>query len=103
MAERAKEYEPDPIDKDEILPVRVGYIVEKVRFGYINGAEEQERIDTIEMAKLNEEWKQNLAIQRAMLIDKALAVLVDSGVFGHMDSYGAKAFRKAMEDSYETK
>ena len=98
LAERAKEYEPDPIDEAEILPVRVGYMVDKVRFGYINGAKEQERIDTIEMAKLNEELKLNLAIQRAMLIDKAVAVLVDSGVFGNMDSYGAKAFRKSMEE-----
>lgn len=99
LAERAKEYEPGPIDEDEILPARVvGYIVEKARIGYINGAEEQERIDTIEMAKLDEEWKQNLAVQRAMLIDKAVGVLVDSGVFGCKDSYGAKAFRKAMEE-----
>lgn len=30
--------------------------------------------------------------------DKAVAVLVDSGVFGHKDSCGAKAFRKAMEE-----
>ena len=34
---------------------------------------------------------------RRELIDKAVAVLVDSGVFGLKDSYGAKAFRKAME------
>lgn len=38
LAERAKEYEPDPIDEAEILPVRVGYLVDKVRLGYINGA-----------------------------------------------------------------
>ena len=98
LAERAKEYEMDPIDEDEILPVRVGHIVNRVRLGYIDSAAEQERIDTIEMAKLNEEWKQNLAVQRAMLIDKAVGVLVDSGVFGCKDSYGAKAFRKAMEE-----
>ena len=35
---------------------------------------------------------------RRELIDKAVAVLVDSGVFGLKDSYGAKAFRKAMEE-----
>ena len=34
---------------------------------------------------------------RRELIDKAVAILVDSGVFGLKDSYGAKAFRKAME------
>lgn len=28
---------------------------------------------------------------------KAVAVLVDSGVFGHKESYGAKAFKQAME------
>ena len=66
--------------------------------GFVQGAEDQIKINENEMAKLNEEWKQNLAIQRAMLIDKAVAVLVDSGVFGNMDSYGAKAFRKAMEE-----
>lgn len=97
LEERAKEYEPDPIDEDEILPVRVGYIVKKARFGYINGAEDQMKIDANEMSKLNEEWKQNLATQRAMLIDKAVAVLVDIGVFGHKDSCGAKAFRQAIE------
>lgn len=66
--------------------------------GFVQGAEDQIKINENEMAKLNEEWKQNLAIQRAMLIDKAVAVLVDSGVFGNMDSYGAKAFRKAMKE-----
>lgn len=66
--------------------------------GFVQGAEDQIKINENEMAKLNEEWKQNLAIQRAMLIDKAVAVLVESGVFGNMDSYGAKAFRKAMEE-----
>ena len=65
--------------------------------GFKAGAEDQMKIDTKGMAKLNEEWKQNLAIQKAMLIDKAVAVLVDSGVFGHKDSYGAKAFKQAME------
>nr|DAM90113.1 MAG TPA: hypothetical protein [Bacteriophage sp.] len=98
LAERAKEYEPDPIDEAEILPVRVGFMVDKVRLGYINGAKEQEIIDTNEMAKLNEEWKLNLEVQRAMLIDKAVAVLVDSGIFGHNNSYGAKAFRKSMKE-----
>lgn len=98
LAERAKEYEPDPIDANEIVPVRFGYIVTRVRQGYFQGAEDQQKIDADEMARLNEEWKQNLAVQRAMLIDKAVSVLVDSGVFGHRDSYGAKAFRKAMEE-----
>lgn len=45
LAERAKEYEQDPIDEAEILPVRVGYMVDKVRLGYINGAKEQQAID----------------------------------------------------------
>lgn len=45
LAERAKEYEPDPIDEAEILPVRVGYMVDKVRLGYSNGAKEQQAID----------------------------------------------------------
>lgn len=66
--------------------------------GFVQGAEDQIKINENEMAKLNEEWKQNLAIQRAMLIDKAVAVLVDSGVFGDMDSCGAKAFREAMKE-----
>ena len=66
--------------------------------GFIQGAEDQMKIDAKEMAKLNEEWKQELAIRRAMLIDKAVDVLVCSGVFGHKDSCGAKAFRKAMEE-----
>lgn len=40
--------------------------------GFIQGAEDQMKIDAAEMAKLNDEWEQNLAIQRAMLIDKAV-------------------------------
>lgn len=98
LAERAKGYEPEPIDEDEIVPARTGHIVTRVRLGYIRGAEDQMRIDAEEMARLNEKWKQNLAIQRAMLIDKAVEVLVDSGLFGRKDSYGAKSFRKAMEE-----
>lgn len=98
LAERAKGYEPDPCDGDEIIPARIGHIVTRVRLGYIQGAEDQMRIDATEMARLNEEWKQNLAIQRAMLIDKAVEVLVDSGFFGCKDSYGAKSFKKAMEE-----
>ena len=35
---------------------------------------------------------------RRELIDKVVVVLVDSGVFGHKDSYGAKAFKQAMEE-----
>lgn len=31
-------------------------------------------------------------------VDKAVDVLVGSGVFGHKDRCGAKAFRKAMEE-----
>lgn len=56
------------------------------------------KIDADEMAKINEEWKQNLAIQRAMLIDKAVAFLVDNRFFEHKASRCAKAFRKAMEE-----
>lgn len=66
--------------------------------GFVQGAEDQMKIDANEMAKLNEEWKQNLAIQRAMLIDKAVAFLVDRGFFVNKDSYGATAFRKEMEE-----
>lgn len=65
--------------------------------GFVQGAEDQMKIDAKEMSKLNDEWKQNLAIQRAMLIDQAVAVLVDSGIFGHKDSCGAKAFKQSME------
>lgn len=65
--------------------------------GFVQGAEDQMKIDANEMAKLNEEWKQNLATQRAMLIDKAVAFLVDNRFFDHKDSRCAKAFRKTME------
>lgn len=48
---------------------------EKKRNFYIEIATEQRQIDeaecTEEMRKLNEEWKENLDIQRKMLIDKA--------------------------------
>lgn len=48
---------------------------------------------TEEMRKLNEEWKENLVIQRKMLIDKA-AKWVDENV----GTLTAIALRKAMEE-----
>lgn len=62
---------------------------------YIFGAVEQQAIDaeiyTEEMRKLNEEWKENLEIQRKMLIDNAVK-WVDENV----GTLTAIALRKAM-------
>lgn len=63
---------------------------------------EQLKMHLDEMRKLNEEWKDNLAIQRAMLIDKACKVIDDlmmayiSGNLSH-DEVMYKC-RKAMEE-----
>lgn len=95
IEERAKDFAGynNPSSQDIVTTARM---IGKYE-GFKAGAEDQVKIDANEMSKLNEEWKQNLATQRAMLIDKAVAVLVDSGVFEHKDSCGAKAFRQAME------
>lgn len=45
IAERAKEYAPDPFDPDYILPAREGFIVKQQRNAYITGATEQKAID----------------------------------------------------------
>lgn len=45
IAERAKEYAPDPFDPDYILPAREGFIVKQQRNAYIIGATEQKAID----------------------------------------------------------
>ena len=93
------------------------------RYAYIAGATEQKAIDEavrlkkcddMTEAEYNREtsfvdwylkngkgtptYSDAIEWARRELIDKAVAVLVDSGVFGLKDSYGAKAFRKAMEE-----
>ena len=45
IKERAKEYAPDPVDPDCILPAREEYIVSQQRIAYIAGAMEQRDID----------------------------------------------------------
>ena len=45
IKERAKEYAPDPVDPDCILPAREEYIVNQQRIAYIAGAMEQRDID----------------------------------------------------------
>ena len=45
IKERAKEYAPDPVDPDCILPAREEYIVNQQRIAYIAGAREQRDID----------------------------------------------------------
>lgn len=79
---------------------------------YHDGATEQRVIDeqiyTEEMRKLNEEWLENLKIQREMLIDKACEWLINTYLGDYVtDEYGngnignnaklAEDFRKAME------
>ena len=45
IKDRAKEYAPDPVDPDCILPVREEHIVNQQRNAYIAGATEQRDID----------------------------------------------------------
>lgn len=45
IEERAKEYAPDPVDPDCILPAREEYIINQQRNAYIAGATEQKAID----------------------------------------------------------
>lgn len=95
ISERASDYAEKCFPSDDIH----NFGKHDVAFhSYSAGAGDQMKIDANEMAKLNEEWKQNLAIQRAMLIDKAVAFLVHNRFFEHKASRCAKAFRKAMED-----
>ena len=111
IEERAKEYAPDP------------FLAALERKAYIAGATEQKAIDEeVRLKKCDDmteaEYEREVAFAewynkngkgtptysdaiewvRRKLIDKAVAVLVDSGVFGHKDSYGAKAFKQAMEE-----
>ena len=111
IEERAKEYSKGQWDEPTALKA------------YIDGAKEQKAIDEeVRLKKSDDmteaEYDREVAFAewyhkngkgtptysdaiewaRRELIDKAVAVLVDSGVFGHKDSYGAKAFKQAMEE-----
>ena len=48
IEERAREYAPDPVDPDCILPAREEYIVNQQRNAYIAGAIDQKVIDDAE-------------------------------------------------------
>ena len=117
IEERADAYVGHPEEVDE-------FTLETIkRDAYIRGAKEQQAIDEeVRLKKCDDmteaEYNREIAFvdwylkngkgtptysdaiewARRELIDKAVAVLVDSGVFGLKDSYGAKAFRKAMEE-----
>lgn len=80
-------------------------------YSYCIGATEQKAIDdaehTEEMRKLNEEWKENLEIQRKMLIERAYEWFqYNAWSFGNYaqgdSSYewemAFECFRKAMEE-----
>lgn len=116
IEERADAYVGHPEEIDEFTSATIK------RDAYIRGAKEQKAIDDeVRLKKCDDmteaEYKRETAFvdwylkngkgtptysdaiewARRELIDKAVAVLVDSGVFGLKDSYGAKAFRKAIE------
>lgn len=117
IEERADAYVGHPEEIDEFSSETIK------RDAYIHGAKEQKAIDEEVRLKKSDsmtqaEYEREVAFAnwylkngkgtptysdaiewaRRELIDKAVAVLVDSGVFGLKDSYGAKAFRKAMEE-----
>ena len=117
IEERADAYVGHPEEIDEFTSETIK------RDAYIRGAKEQKAIDEeVRLKKCDDmteaEYNRETAFvdwylkngkgtptysdaiewARRELIDKAVTVLVDSGVFGLKDSYGAKAFRKAMEE-----
>ena len=116
IEERADAYVGHPEEIDEFTSETIK------RKAYIAGAKEQKAInEEVRLKKCDEmtqaEYDREVAFAdwyhkngngtptfsdaiewaRQELIDKAVAVLVDSGVFGHKDSYGAKAFKQAIE------
>lgn len=54
IEERAKEYAPDSLDPDYILPAREGYIVKQQQQAYIAGAKDQQYIDKLFIEQLIE-------------------------------------------------
>ena len=122
IEERAKEYASKKGDIS-LSPVYNEALASIYEEAYIAGAKEQKAIDEEVRLKKSDsmtkaEYEREVAFAdwyhkngkgsptfsdaiewaRRKLIDKAVAVLVDSGVFGHKDSYGAKAFKQAMEE-----
>ena len=122
IEERAKEYahKKGDISLSNVYNDALANLYEE---GYIEGSTEQKAIDEeVRLKKSDDmtedEYEREVAFAewynkngkgtptysdaiewaRRELIDKAVAVLVDSGVFGHKDSYGAKAFKQAMEE-----
>lgn len=75
IEERAKDYAPDALDADVILPAREGYIVKVQRDAYKQGATEQRKID----------------------IDKAICWLMEFED-GYIQEWQIDDFRKAMEE-----
>ena len=70
IKERAKEYAPDPVDPDCILPAREEYIVNQQRIAYIAGAMEQRDID---VARIREFLSREAAYNGSMTcIDELL-------------------------------
>ena len=78
IKERAKEYAPDPVDPDCILPAREEYIVNQQRIAYIAGATKQKAIDIDNAC----EWLKNNLREYGIIL------------FGYWES----DFRKAMEE-----
>ena len=54
IEERAKEYAPDSLDPDYILPAREEYIVKQQQQAYIAGAKDQQYIDKLFIEQLIE-------------------------------------------------
>lgn len=86
IEKRAKEYAPDPLDPDYILPAREEYIVKQQRQAYIAGATEQKAIDIEKTC----EWLDNYLMEIGYPDDWCR----DSEV----QESGEKRFRKFMEE-----
>lgn len=56
IEKRAKDYAPDVVDADFILPVREGYIINAQRVAYISGATDQRQIDVYKACEWLDEF-----------------------------------------------
>ena len=73
IEERAKEFIPDAVNPDEVLPAREAFMVGQQRIAYILGAREQKAID-IETACewLNENARHLLSAEMRRKFHKAM-------------------------------
>lgn len=104
IEERARDYAPNALDADFIVPVREGYIVKEQRLAYKQGATEQKAIDDAERDTAVYNLLQlKLDNEKKLWLDKACEWLMKYFVFDNdgMSASGCdvflRNFRKAMK------